>query len=159
MMHIMELTDLRTLTVVGLPVRANWTQLWTEMPKAWRRFIDTYSQIEKRVDDTFVDVSLEKIGDDYCQLICARVEHVGHVPFEMWAISIPAQTYIHHRHVGPTKAIANTFAKMHEWADRVGQPISDLKVDIGYTVAGNEDVHDLYVGLLPVKPWIRLPSL
>lgn len=144
----MEIVELEALTVVGLPVRARWQELWVEMPKAWREFAAKHTAIEYRSSDTFIDVSLEKSGDEYLQLICTRVSRVGRVPNGMRAIEIPAQRYVYYRHVGPARTIAESFGKMYDWAREYGHPVGEFKVDIGYTLQGDETEHDLYIGVL-----------
>lgn len=149
----MEIIEKQALIVVGLPVRANWPELYIEMPKAWELFRARYTEIAYRQDGTFVDVSLDKIGEEYLQLVCTRVSQVGPIPSGMRAIKIPAQQYVHHRHIGPIISIAESFGRIYDWAREHGHPVSQLKVDSGYTVEGDELEHNLYVGLLPRKQW------
>lgn len=149
----MEIIERDALTVVGLPVRATWETLWTEMPKAWQQFIDRHTEIAHPVGETFVDVSLDKNGDEYLQLVGAPVTQVTRIPEGMHAIEIPAQPYIHHRHVGPTTGIADTFGRMYDWAEQHGHDAGTFKLDVGYTAEGDEREHDLFVGLRPEKAW------
>lgn len=149
----MEIVELDELTMVGDPVRAGWRELWVEMPKAWQHFIARHHEIEVRNGVTFADVSLEKVDDAYLQLISARVSRVQRIPDGMRAVEIPAQPFIHFKHVGPVTEIAASFGKMYEWARENGHAAGDFKVDFGYTAEGDERAHDLYVALLPQKPW------
>lgn len=147
----MEIVEMNTLTVVGLSVKARWRDLWTEMPEAWRRFLPRRDEIENRAGETFVDVSLDKVDDVYHQIVGALVSKADRVPEGMRAVEIPAQRYIHHRHVGPVREIADSFGAIYTWARDHGHPAAELKVDVGYTVAGGEMEHDLYVGLVPAR--------
>ena len=152
----MRLVNKDALLVVGVPVRASWNDLWTEMPKAWRQFIGRQSAIANPVGDTFLDISLEKSGDNYLQLIGRQVSQVAAVPNDMHAVEIPPQSYIYHKHVGVTSEIAATFGKMYDWAKQQGYDASSFKLDIGYTASGDEHEHELYVGLAPEVKWRKL---
>lgn len=149
----MEIVERDALIVVGLPVRATWQELWVEMPRFWQTFKSRYEEIAHRVGDTFVDVSLEKKADEYVQLICSEVSLTNRIPSDMIAVEIPSQRYIYHRHVGPTKGIATTFGMMYDWARSQGHDAGEFKLDRGYTSRGDENEHDLFVGLAPEKSW------
>ncbi len=155
-MHIVEMGP---MTVVGIPVRARWEELWVKMPQVWREFRARYTEIEHRYSDGLIDVSLDQNADEYLQLVCARVTKGSQVPKGMRMIEIPSQRFVHHRHVGPVKEIAEGFGKMYQWAIEEGHPAGEFKIDIGYTVNGNEIEHDLYVGMLPSKPWREVAAI
>ena len=154
----MEIVERDALAVVGLPVRAAWGDLWAEMPIAWHQFIDRHTEIDHGIGETFIDVSLEKNGDEYVQLIGSQVSQVDRIPPDMRAVAIPAQPYIYHKHVGPTEGIAESLGAMYDWAQQQDQPAGDIKLDIGYTADGHEREHDLFIGLLPEKKWRVLPD-
>ena len=141
----MKIIERAALTVVGIPVHAAWTELWTEMPKAWRVFIARHAELEGRVSDRLLDISLEKRGERYSQLIGAEVASVGVVPAGMISVEIPAQRYIHHQHRGPTAGIAVSFGAIYDWARDNGHAADDFKLDVGYTAFGDELEHDLFV--------------
>ncbi len=141
----MKIIEKAALTVVGIPVHAAWTELWTEMPRAWRVLIARHAEIEGRVSARFLDVSLEKRGERYSQLIGAEVASVGVLPSSMISVEIPAQRYIHHQHRGPTPGIAASFGAIYDWARAHGHAADDFKLDDGYTAVGDELVHDLFV--------------
>lgn len=149
----MEIVEKEALIVVGLPVTARWQDLWVEMPRAWRELLARHAEIEHPKGGIFVDVSLEKVGDQYLQLVGAQVSRVDQIPSGMRAIEIPAQQYVHHKHVGPVAGIAETFGKIYDWAQQNGHAAGDFKIDLGYTLQGDEIEHDLHVGLLPVRQW------
>lgn len=149
----MKIIEKEALTVIGIPVKAKWQELWRDMPVAWREFFSRHTEIEYRYGDAFVDISLDKVGDEYLQLICTEVSRVKRIPDGMRAIEIPAQSYIYHRHVGPVTGIAESFGKMYDWAHDSEHTAGEFKIDVGYTAEGDESEHDLYIGLLPVKEW------
>jgi predicted transcriptional regulator YdeE len=94
------------------------------------------------------DICLEKNGDSYVQLIGAEVTTIDGVPPKgMEALHVPEQMYIHYRHTGTLAEIAGSFARMYEWAVQTGYQVDDFKIDIGYTVNGKTEPHDLYVRL------------
>ncbi|HEV8314937.1 MAG TPA: GyrI-like domain-containing protein [Burkholderiaceae bacterium] len=140
--------------VVGLPVRAAWKALWVEMPKAWRELFARVGEIGAGAEPRLADVSLEVSADgSYQQLVGACVGAVSLVPAGMRAVHIPAQRLLHHCHVGPLPAIAQSFGDMLSWAREHGVAVSDFKLDIGYTPSSREAAHDLYVGLAPAVGW------
>ncbi len=149
----MEIVEAGAISVTGFPVRAKWQELWVEMPETWQEFIARHAEIEHQVRGVFVDVSLDKIGNEYLQLVGTQVSQVAHIPAQMKAVEIPPQRYIRYRHVGPVSGIAESFGRMYEWARKHGHDVGEFKLDFGYTAEGGESEHDLYVGLLPLKAW------
>jgi len=149
----MDLMEREGLTVVGLPVETRWDALWVEVPKAWKRLLERHDEIESRASDIFVGVSLAKIGSVHHELVGAEVSSLGCVPEGMLAVEIPAQRYVNAIHDGPAIEIADTFGQMHGWARQRGLFLGAFKLDFGYTEAGGERSHDLFVGLLPETPW------
>lgn len=147
----MKIVHMNAMRVVGIPVEATWENLWIEMPKTWRDFIARHTEIQHRCENTFLDVSVDRRGDMYLQLICAQVTHIEEIPEGMRAIEIPSQRYIHYQHVGPVEAIAESFGKMYDWAHEHGYSVGEFKIDKGYTAEGEELEHDLYIGLMASK--------
>ncbi|GGX40023.1 GyrI-like domain-containing protein [Saccharospirillum salsuginis] len=152
----MEIVELERLQLVGLPVRAEWRELWTEMPKAWKKLFEQVAQINHRHSDRFVDTSLEVENGVYLQLVGSEVLEVDRVPEGMMAVDVPAQRYIYHRHDGPTAGIANSFGQIYDWAKANGYNAAEFKLDIGYSANGNETSHELYVAIQPARGWQRI---
>ncbi|GAB3033114.1 GyrI-like domain-containing protein [Bowmanella dokdonensis] len=147
----MEVIEHPKLLVVGLPVMANWHELWQKMPRAWQTLFARQEEIPHRRG--CLDCSLDKREEQYLQLVGCQVSRLRPVPPQMQAVEIPAQRYLHHTHLGPTSAIAETFGLMYEWASVHGLQVGEFKLDRGYRADGRETEHDLYIGLNPVKPW------
>ncbi len=141
----MKIVEKAALTVVGIPVRAAWDELWVEMPRVWKEFMARHAEIDCRVSDRFIDVTLEKDGEQYSQLICVEVSSVGALPDGMISLEIPAQRYIHHQHLGPTPGIAASYGKIYDWARDNNHAADEFKIDRGYTSRGDELEHDLFV--------------
>ncbi len=139
--------------VIGLPVHATWQALWTEVPRTWEEFVGRRAEVDDAIGETFIDVSLDQTGDEYLQLVGLEVSRVDCIPAEMLAVEIPAQRYVFHKHIGPTSEIAGTFGRMYDWARQHDHDAGQFKIDIGYTVAGDEREHDLFIGLRPEKMW------
>lgn len=151
----MQIVQRDALTVVGLPVRASWQDLWTVMPARWKQFVARAHEIAHRVDEVFVDASLDQKDGEYRQLICAEVSQVEELPEGMIAVEIPGQSYLHHQHTGSLAGIADTFGAIYAWAEERGLAASSFKLDVGY--GAGDRAHDLYVGLLPGKAWRSYP--
>jgi predicted transcriptional regulator YdeE len=150
----MQIAHRDAFTVVGIPVRASWQDLWTVMPATWEQFAARASEIAHRSNDLFLDVSLEQAQGQYLQLVCAEVSRVEQVPQGMIAVEIPSQSYLYHRHTGDLAGIAESFGAIYAWAEERGEAASSFKLDIGYGAV--DQAHELYVGLLPAKAWRRV---
>lgn len=149
----MKIVEKEGLLVIGLPVRAAWRELRTQMPKAWRELFARASEIEHHKADFFMDVALGVENGKYLQLVGAEVAQVGRVPDGMIAVNIPTQQYIQYQHLGHLAGIADSFGEIYDWAKEQGYATAEFKLDIGYTAAGNEALHDLYVATHPSKEW------
>lgn len=145
----MEIVEKTAFKVVGIKVTADWEKLHIEMPKAWRRFISKIEDIPQRKTDVMMDISLEKSGHLYTQLICVEVNRYEPTPEGMIGLHIPAQKYIHHQHAGSVYDIAASFGKMYQWAKTNGYRAGDFKLDMGYLADGSEDTHELHIKIVP----------
>lgn len=141
----MKIVERKSFKAVGIKVSAVWEDLWTEMPRAWATFISRHEEIRNRVNDRFMDVSLEETDGRYTQFICAEVSSIAEVPSGMEGVEFPAQKYVYLRHTGSLPEIAESFGKMYEWADSAGISTDEFKLDEGYTKDGTEDGHDLFI--------------
>lgn len=144
------------MIVAGLWVQAQWQQLWEEVPKAWRQLFERLAEREDLRAGPFMDVSLGVVDSKYLELVGVRVSEEAQLFPGLKAIRIPAQRLLHHQHVGPVTGIAGTFGAMEAWARQQGLKLSEFKLDLGYTPAGEETAHDLYVGLQPETAWRHL---
>lgn len=144
----MEIVRKGPFKVVGIRVVADWESLWTEMPRAWRDFAARHGEIRNRVADTFLDVCAGKSEGKYTQLICAEVSEIEEVPAGMVALEIPSLTCVRYEHHGPLPGIAASFGRMYEWAQRNDHVADEFKLDIGYTLEGTEEQHELFIRLL-----------
>ena len=141
----MEIIKKGPLEIAGIKVTADWEKLHIEMPKAWKRFIGQLEHIADRKSDIMMDVSLEKSGHFYTQMICVEVKQNHNLPEGMAAIHIPARKYLYYQHHGTVYDIAASFGKMYDWAKSNGYKTGDFKLDQGYLADGSEDTHDLYI--------------
>lgn len=141
----MEVAHRERMLIVGLEVQAAWQALWTEVPEAWDRFRDRVDEIQHQTGSVFVEVSVEIADDTYTEVLGVEVDRADDVPDGLAVLDVPAANYVHHRHIGPTEAIADTFRLMYDWADEQGIPVADFKLDFGYTAAGDGAEHHLYV--------------
>ena len=144
----MEILQKPAFKVVGIPVIATWDELWTEVPAVWDEVLSRQTEIRHRVNALFLDISLNKFGDTYTQLVCAEVSAFEQVPAGMITWEIPDQRYLYHRHEGTLKDIAGSFGQMYQWAAENNLSIDDFKLDCGYTVASHERQHDLYIRVI-----------
>jgi len=135
-------------TLVGIPVRAHWDALWTEMPLAWRKWFSRCDEVKGKTTASSIDASLAVRDGEYFQLIGTQVSDPQDVPTDMMCIDIPKKRYVFAEHTGPLEAIADSFGAMYRWAEHQGHKTGDFKLDIGYTASGKESQHQLYIELL-----------
>lgn len=141
----MKIVRKKSFEIVGIQVEAEFDDLFTEIPKAWKRFGDRLEEIQHRVGNVMTEISLDVTDSVYTELVGVEVDGNGKVPEGMTAITVPTQTYLHHRHEGSLEKIASTFGEMLDWAKEKGYQTSDFKIDHGYRRDGSESTHDLYV--------------
>ena len=141
----MELVYKDAFKVVGMVVEADWEGLWDKMPLAWKQFLARHEEIEQRIDDRFMDISLREEDGMYKQLIGAEVAALEDVPEGMVGMEIPRQRYLYHRHLGWVEEITYTFERMYDWAKENRVRAGSFKIDTGYTLEGGEQEHDLYI--------------
>lgn len=141
----MELVEKSAIKVIGVRIIATWDDLFVEMHNAWKAFLPRHTEIPERVSDVFLGATLSKENDEYTQLIGVEVSDIDEVPDGMIAVEIPSQRCVHHQHVGPGTGIAASYGKIYKWADREGYAVDEFKLDVGYTEAGTEEAHDLFV--------------
>lgn len=132
----------------GLTVEASWKELWVEMPKAWQIFFELYNEIDNRMSNRLIDISLKKEDDIYTQFICVEVSGNNSKHPKFSTIKIPRKKYLHHTHTGSLEDIAHSFGEMHHWCHKHQLYATDFKLDIGYAPDGKEETHDLYIELI-----------
>jgi predicted transcriptional regulator YdeE len=149
----MKLVDFGEMIVAGVCVQGTWESLWQEVPKAWRHVFERAEQLETVRVGPYLDVCLGANDGNYLQLVGVPVRNCEAIQGGFTAVRIPAQRLLHQTHVGPLRDIAKSFGDMYAWAGRHGLKLGEFKLDFGYTRAGDEAKHELYVGLLPEATW------
>lgn len=144
----MEIVERGPLRVIGIEVVATWRELWTEAPKAWQLLRARADEIPNRAGKVFIDVSLEENEGTYRQVVGAEVDSLDVVPEGMIGVEIPPHRYLRYRHRGTLEEIAESFGRIYAWAAENGLEVDSFKLDEGYTLAGDEDEHYLFVRLV-----------
>ncbi len=138
-------------TLVGIPVRANWDTLWSEMPKAWQQWFARMSEVKSRAGRASIDASLAVKDGEYFQLVGAPVLATDDIPDDMLCVEIPQKQYVYAEHTGPLHNIADSFDAMMQWAEAQGHALSDFKLDMGYLPKGKEHSHQLYIEIIDIS--------
>ncbi|WP_020403226.1 GyrI-like domain-containing protein [Gracilimonas tropica] len=143
----MEIVKLDSFWVTGFEIQATFKELWEQMPKAWDTLFENADQITDRASEPFMDISFGKNQYGiYTQFIGAEVSGLnGNVPKGMQRLEISGDTYLHHKHTGSLKEIANSFGEMYTWAEDNNLTLGEFKLDIGYLPNAKESSHDLYI--------------
>lgn len=143
----MEVIEKAAFRVIGIQVVADWNGLHKEMPATWNIFKERVQEINHRVNDKMIDISIKCDQGLYTQMVCVEVEVevYSHIPEGMVTYLVPNQKYIHYRHKGPLHEIAQSFGKMYAWAEEHKYKADECKIDYGYTKNEADEVHDLYV--------------
>ncbi|WP_172449438.1 GyrI-like domain-containing protein [Bowmanella denitrificans] len=149
----MDIVTQPQIMLLGISVKAPWDALWLQMPQAWQQLFGRLWEIDQDPDPILVDASLQCQKGLYQQLVSCQVTASAAVPTGMAAVCIPPASYIHYTHSGPATAIADSFAAMLNWARAQHMPVSDLKLDFGYSQGADEPAHELYIALQPTPEW------
>jgi predicted transcriptional regulator YdeE len=128
----MEVVEKPPLFVVGIKVVAAWDYLFTEVPHAWEIFFEKYQNISNRIDNKFMDISINKKDNIYTQLLCVQVQEIDFVPDGMIGMNFPAQKYLVNNFKGQFSSIPASFEKMYNWIENNGYTSDDFKIDYGY---------------------------
>ncbi|WP_058308311.1 GyrI-like domain-containing protein [Gracilibacillus massiliensis] len=144
----MEIVIKEEFTAVGFIVQQDWEGLIREMPVKWDLYKNSVTEIDKRKTDVMMDISLEQHQGIYTQFICAETDDDASVPKGMELRKIPTHRYLHHQHHGSLVGIAETFGEMYQFGKENRIELETMKIDIGYTIAGNETSHDLYIKVI-----------
>ena len=146
----MEIIEKDTFLITGFEIQATFSQLWEKMPEAWNKLFEKSEDIPARKTNAFMDVSFGKNHYGiYTQFIGAEVrERKDKTPIGFRTLEIPGKTYLHFKHEGTLKQIADSFGKMYNWAEKENLKTGEFKLDIGYTFSGDEKHHDLYIEIV-----------
>ena len=135
-------------TLVGIPLRASWSSLLTERPKAWQHWFARMNEVKARSGRASMEASLAMQEGEYFQLVGAPVLAADDIPDDMLCVEIPQKHYVYAEHNGPVEAIPAQFDAMTQWAHTQGHKVSDFRLDMGYLPKGNETHHQLYIEIL-----------
>lgn len=145
----MEIVELGETAVIGIEVVADFGQLRSEMPAAWRELFSRQDELPTPGTGVFVEAS-NHLGDGrYSETIGAVADVVDvPVPDGMAMTLLPCGRFVHHRHYGSVATIAGGFQTIYDWAAKQGLTLGNRKLDVGYTSDGVQQPHELYVDIL-----------
>ena len=145
----MEIVELGETVVVGIEVVADFDQLRSEMPAAWRELFSRQDELPASGKGVFVEAS-NHLGDGrYRETIGAvAVVEGSPVPDGMAVALLPGGRFVHHRDDGAVATIADGFQAIYDWAAEQGLALGNRKLDVGYTADGVQQPHELYVDIL-----------
>ncbi|MGP4038385.1 GyrI-like domain-containing protein [Gracilibacillus sp. D59] len=141
----MNVVEKSEMTVTGIKVTKDWKGLIRDMPVKWEEFKSRIDEVKQRKSDTMIDISLEQEDTIYTQCICVEVEKNAEAPAGMETIVIPSAKYLYHKHEGSLVSIAETIGEMYQYGKEHELNLETMKIDIGYTIQGDETTHDLYI--------------
>ncbi|MFC0011450.1 GyrI-like domain-containing protein [Devosia nitrariae] len=147
---MVELVRLEPITVIGLRVEAPWNQLFEAVPDAWRQLFRRADDLRRFMSQkqSFLEVSVDVRDGVYTELVGVQAQNApAACPVEMRRLDIPAGEWLHLVHTGPLAGIADGFSALYAHAETAGLAVSDVKLDFGYTAAGEDRPHDLYLSL------------
>ena len=149
---MMEIIRVVPRQVIGIKVSAPAEQLCAALHQAWLILRERAQEIQHRVNDHFIDLSLGYRNGIHTRIIGAEVSAICQVPEGMTALEVPHQTCLHCRHDGPVDEIASSFGAIYQWARTNGVVGEEFKIDEGYTLDAREAHHELYVRVIPRIP-------
>ena len=144
----MEIVELGETVVIGIEVVADFGQLRSDMPAAWRELFSRQDELPASGTGVFVEAS-NHLGDGRYRETIGAVAVVADVsvPDGMGMALIPGGSFVHHRHDGSVATIADGFQTIYDWAAEQGLALGNRKLDVGYTADGVEQPHELYVDI------------
>lgn len=143
-----EIVELNEFKVIGFKITCKDDKLFEEMPKLWIEFMHRLGEINNRIDDYVMDISLEVTGKDYTQCICAKVDSFDYIPKGMVGLTIGKQKYIHYKHKGPVNQIWMSFYNMQKWSEEKGYILDPMDFKIDSNIENNDNVHELYIRII-----------
>jgi len=145
----MEIVELGETVVVGIEVVADFGQLHSEMPAAWRELFSRRDELPDSGKGVFVEAS-NHLGDSRYREIIGAIAGVADnpVPDGMAVALLPNGRFVHHRHDGSVATIADGFQAIYNWAAEQGLTLGNQKLDVGYAANGVQQPHELYVDIL-----------
>lgn len=144
----MEIVELGETVVIGIEVVADFAQLRSEMPAAWRELFSRQDELPGSSTGVFVEAS-HHLGDGRYRETIGAVAVVADVPVPhgLAMTLLPGGSFVHHRHDGSVAPIAGGFQTIYDWAAEQGLALGNRKLDVGYTADGVEQPHELYVDI------------
>ena len=145
----MEIVELGETVVVGIEVVADFGQLRSEMPAAWRELFSRQDELPASGKGVFVEAS-NHLGDGRYRETIGAVAVVADIPVPdgMAVALLPGGRFVHHRHDGSMATITGGFQAIYDWAAEQGLTLGNRKLDVGYTADGVQQPHELYVDIL-----------
>lgn len=145
----MEIVELGETVVVGIEVVADFGQLRSEMPAAWRELFSRQDELPASGKGVFVEAS-NHLGDGRYRETIGAVAVVADIPVPdgMAVAVLPGGRFVHHRHDGSMATITGGFQAIYDWAAEQGLTLGNRKLDVGYTADGVQQPHELYVDIL-----------
>ena len=145
----MEIVELGETVVVGIEVVADFGQLHSEMPAAWRELFSRQDELPASGKGVFVEAS-NHLGDGRYRETIGAFAVVADIPVPdgMAVALLPGGRFVHHLHDGSIATIAGGFQAIYDWAAEQGLTLGNRKLDVGYTSDGVQQPHELYVDIL-----------
>ncbi|MFC6284978.1 hypothetical protein ACFP3Q_05400 [Nocardioides sp. GCM10027113] len=133
----MEIVERAPQHLRGASLSAPIGELPLVAPSLWRRVMEF-----AEAGQVHAELSAEPGGDVHRITVGVLVDEPGED-----TVAVPGGRWLHHRHEGDVRGIGDTYARMFEHADEVGERTTNLKLDVGYLPDGSEQAHDLYLQL------------
>lgn len=133
----MDVVERAASVVTGIEVVAPFGDLAVLVPRAW-------AELFAQVGDGPCAEASRSLGDGRYREVVGVLGAPGAGPARA---VLPAGRYVRHVHDGPVAGIGEAFGAMHAWAEERGLRVGDLKLDVGYTRAGDDGPHELLVDL------------
>ncbi|WP_026694823.1 GyrI-like domain-containing protein [Peribacillus kribbensis] len=143
----MELLKKEAFKAVGKKVTCSWTELQTEMPRAWQEVTERKDEIKCKTSEDLMDICLQVKDGVFTQLVGAEVRDFSDIPIGFEGVSIPEQQYIYSLYSGDVKDMAAHFEKMQEWASSRNYQFDPLDFKIEQTI-NNGRLAGLYLKIL-----------
>jgi predicted transcriptional regulator YdeE len=137
-----QVVEREAMHLSGLTTRGPLSELPMTVPPLWR-------EVFARHDGESVLAELSEEPGDGLHVITvgvlSRAPDGKGVARDGEGVVVPAGRWLHHEHRGPLAEIGQTYGEMFRNASTAGLRVTDLKLDVGYSVDGSEEKHDLFL--------------
>ncbi len=142
---MVEIIQMPSRLVIGVPVLAAFDRLSTLVPEAWAVAFSAFADDGR----PFAEAST-RLDGRYHEVVGVLADVEEQVDGFVHAL-VPGGSYGYLLHRGPQSQIAASFGEIEASLLASGHRPGATKLDIGYRADGTDDAHELFVSVAPPR--------